>query len=79
MSRSPFSYCILASKVAQRVSKRVPLGIAASSLNNPIHFNPPIIRDSSEGEEKFAIDLTLAMRVACEESVAPIALAVISF
>ena len=79
ISLSPSSYCILASSVAQSVSRRFPLVLTDSEEKIPIHRSPETIRSSSAGEENLTREATLARRHASEESEAESALAVISF
>lgn len=63
ISRSPCSYCILASSVAHSVSNKFPRGLTVSCEKIPIHRNPEMIRSSSAGDEKLASFATAARRV----------------
>lgn len=57
-SRSPFSYCIFSSRVAQSVSSRLPRGVTFSDPKRPTQRRPEMIRCSSAAEGKVARTLT---------------------
>lgn len=79
ISRSPSSYCIFFSSVAQSVSNGVPLGITSSSLKRPIHRRPAMIRVLSSSSANFVLLSTAAMRSSSARLVASRTLAVTSF
>lgn len=71
MSRSPFSYCIFASSVAQSVSRSDERFETGSFEKMPIQRKPEMMRSSSSADGNVVLALMAAMSDASSAAEAP--------